>query len=141
MHLDDGYGWGEDPLFSDSSLSLTVLGFEEIAPCTSDQKAECRCKPGMSCVYLDNECVHCEEERLVLCRPGTEAEVTGQRSLKAASEGRLGIKGREHGTVRVAPLPNGVLPGMKKKKTYHSLKKVHRLGVCQDMNWCGELRT
>lgn len=56
----------------------SVLGFEEIAPCTSDRKPECRCKPGMSCVYLDNECVHCEEERLVLCRPGTEAEVTDE---------------------------------------------------------------
>lgn len=61
----------------------------------------------MSCVYLDNECVHCEEERLVLCRPGTEAEVTGQRSLKTASEGRLGIKGKERGTVRIVPLPTG----------------------------------
>lgn len=56
----------------------SVLGFEEIAPCTSDRKPECRCKPGMSCVYLDNECVHCEEERLILCRPGTEAEVTDE---------------------------------------------------------------
>lgn len=55
-----------------------VLGFEEVAPCTSDRKAECRCQPGMSCVYLDNECVHCEEERLVLCQPGTEAEVTDE---------------------------------------------------------------
>ncbi|XP_021020982.1 tumor necrosis factor receptor superfamily member 3 [Mus caroli] len=55
-----------------------VLGFEEVAPCTSDRKAECRCQPGMSCVYLDNECVHCEEERPVLCRPGTEAEVTDE---------------------------------------------------------------
>lgn len=56
-------------------------------------------------MYLDNECVHCEEERLVLCRPGTEAEVTGQRSLRAASEGRLGIKGKERGTVRIVLLP------------------------------------
>ncbi|CAO2606645.1 Tumor necrosis factor receptor superfamily member 3 [Lemmus lemmus] len=61
-----------------------VLGFEEVTPCASDRKPECRCKPGMTCVYLDNECVHCDQP--VVCQPGTEAEVTGQRSLKAASE-------------------------------------------------------
>lgn len=72
-------------------LSLPVLGFEEVAACASDRKPECRCKPGMTCVYLDNECVHCEQP--VVCQPGTEAEVTGQRSLKAASERRLGVKG------------------------------------------------
>lgn len=104
MHRDDGYCW-EGQLLSDSSLSLPVLGFEEITPCTSDRKAECRCKPGMACVYLDNECIHCEEERLVLCGPGTEAEVTGQRSLEAASEGRLGIKGKERGTVHRGASP------------------------------------
>lgn len=53
----------------------SVLGFEEVAPCTSDQKPECRCKPGMTCVYSDNECVHCE---LIVCLPGTEAEVTDE---------------------------------------------------------------
>lgn len=52
----------------------SVLGFEEVAPCASDRKPECRCKPGMTCVYLDNECVHCEQ--IVICMPGTEAEVT-----------------------------------------------------------------
>lgn len=114
-----------------------MLGFEEIAPCTSDRKAECRCKPGMSCVYLDNECVHCEEERLVLCGPGTEAEVTGQRSLKAASEGRLGIKGKERGTVRMAPLPTGVLFHI---RNLSFLERGSQEGVYQGVNWCEELR-
>ncbi|XP_021492617.1 tumor necrosis factor receptor superfamily member 3 [Meriones unguiculatus] len=54
----------------------SVLGFEEVAPCTSDRKSECRCKPGMTCVlYSANECVHCE---FVNCPPGTEAEVTDE---------------------------------------------------------------
>lgn len=106
-----------------------MLGFEEIAPCTSDRKPECRCKPGMSCVYLDNECVHCEEERLVLCRPGTEAEVTGQRSLKAAGEGRLGVKDEEHETVRIVPLPTGILFGIKNLSFFGEGSQE---GVCQD---------
>ncbi|CAO2606643.1 Tumor necrosis factor receptor superfamily member 3 [Lemmus lemmus] len=53
-----------------------VLGFEEVTPCASDRKPECRCKPGMTCVYLDNECVHCDQP--VVCQPGTEAEVTDE---------------------------------------------------------------
>jgi hypothetical protein len=145
-HLDlhDGYDW-EGQLLSDSSLSLTVLGFEEVAPCTSDRKAECRCQPGMSCVYLDNECVHCEEERLVLCQPGTEAEVTGQRSLRAASKGRLGIKGKERDTVRMVLLPTGTvsvvpLPTGRTIKNLSVLEKGSQEGVCQDMNWYEELR-
>uniref|UniRef100_A0A8C6RWQ2 Lymphotoxin B receptor n=1 Tax=Nannospalax galili TaxID=1026970 RepID=A0A8C6RWQ2_NANGA len=49
-----------------------VLGFEEVAPCTSYHKPECRCRPGTVCVYLHNECMHCEERPT--CPPGTEAK-------------------------------------------------------------------
>lgn len=96
-------------------------------------------------MYLDNECVHCEEERLVLCQPGTEAEVTGQRSLRAASKGRLGIKGKERDTVRMVLLPTGTvsvvpLPTGRTIKNLSVLEKGSQEGVCQDMNWYEELR-
>lgn len=90
-------------LLSDSFFSLPVLGFEEVSPCASDRKPECRCKPGMICVYLDNECVHCEQP--VMCQPGTEAEVTGQRSPKGASERLLGVMGKEDWTVSTGGSP------------------------------------
>ncbi|KAM6161725.1 tumor necrosis factor receptor superfamily member 3 isoform 2-T2 [Erethizon dorsatum] len=50
-----------------------VLGFQEVAPCTSTRKTECRCQPGMFCAYRDPECVHCE--LLSECPPGTEVEL------------------------------------------------------------------
>lgn len=50
-----------------------VLGFEEIAPCTSHRKTECRCQPGMFCAHRDPECVFCE--LLSECPPGTEVEL------------------------------------------------------------------
>nr|XP_044995628.1 tumor necrosis factor receptor superfamily member 3 isoform X2 [Jaculus jaculus] len=52
----------------------SVLGFEEVAPCTSDRQPECRCQPGMFCVHWNNVCEHCE--RLPTCPPGMEAEMT-----------------------------------------------------------------
>nr|XP_017501373.2 tumor necrosis factor receptor superfamily member 3 isoform X1 [Manis javanica] len=58
-----------------------MLGFEETAPCTSKQKTQCRCQPGMFCVLWDPECVHCEP--LSNCPPGTEAKLKGQRSPRA----------------------------------------------------------
>ncbi|XP_010609912.1 tumor necrosis factor receptor superfamily member 3 isoform X1 [Fukomys damarensis] len=48
-----------------------VLGFLEVAPCSSTHKTECRCQPGMFCAHRDAECVHCE--LLSECPPGTEA--------------------------------------------------------------------
>lgn len=63
------------------SVSPPVLGFEETVPCTSKQKTQCRCQPGMFCVHWDTECVHCEP--LSDCPPGTEAESEGQRPLWA----------------------------------------------------------
>ncbi|XP_054430682.1 tumor necrosis factor receptor superfamily member 3 [Pteronotus mesoamericanus] len=53
-----------------------VLGFEETAPCTSKQKTQCHCQPGMFCVLWDRECIHCEP--LSDCPPGTEAEHKGE---------------------------------------------------------------
>ncbi|KAM7115660.1 tumor necrosis factor receptor superfamily member 3 [Molossus nigricans] len=53
-----------------------VLGFEETAPCTSKQKTQCRCQPGMFCARWDHECMHCES--LPDCPPGTEAEFKGE---------------------------------------------------------------
>uniref|UniRef100_A0A8D1HTN3 Lymphotoxin beta receptor n=1 Tax=Sus scrofa TaxID=9823 RepID=A0A8D1HTN3_PIG len=50
-----------------------MLGFMEVTPCTSKHKAQCRCQPGMFCVFWDSECVHCEP--LFNCPPGTEAEL------------------------------------------------------------------
>ncbi|KAM5254897.1 tumor necrosis factor receptor superfamily member 3 isoform 2-T2 [Hipposideros larvatus] len=61
-----------------------ILGFEETAPCTSKQKTQCRCQPGMFCTLRDHECLHCEP--LSDCPPGTEAELKGQRSLRAEGE-------------------------------------------------------
>lgn len=51
----------------------SVLGFQEIAPCTSKQKTQCRCQPGMFCAHWALECVYCEP--LSECPPGTEAEL------------------------------------------------------------------
>lgn len=65
-------------------ISPQVLGFQETAPCTSKQKTQCHCQPGMSCVYVNHECMHCEPPHN--CQPGTEVELKGQRSLRA--EGR-----------------------------------------------------
>ncbi|XP_064447735.1 tumor necrosis factor receptor superfamily member 3 isoform X1 [Mirounga angustirostris] len=53
-----------------------MLGFEETVPCTSRQKTQCRCQPGMFCVHWDTECVHCEP--LSDCPPGTEAQLTDE---------------------------------------------------------------
>lgn len=91
----------------------------------------------MTCVYPDNECVHCEQP--VVCQPGTEAEVTGQRSLKAASERRLGVKGKELCKVSFGDSP---LELSLTENIYRSLQKAHRQGVCQAMNWdrCKVLR-
>lgn len=61
-----------------SSISPLVLGFQEVAPCTSTRKTECRCQPGMFCIHRDPECVHCEP--LSECPPGTEVELKGQRA-------------------------------------------------------------
>lgn len=47
-----------------------VLGFEEIVPCTREQKTQCRCKSGMTCNFENSECTHCEP--LPDCEPGTE---------------------------------------------------------------------
>ncbi|XP_024904529.1 tumor necrosis factor receptor superfamily member 3 isoform X2 [Pteropus alecto] len=63
-----------------------ILGFQETAPCTSKQKTQCHCQPGMFCIFLGHECVHCEP--LSDCPPGTEAELKGQRLLRA--EGEIG---------------------------------------------------
>lgn len=54
----------------------SVLGFQEIAPCTSKQKTQCRCQPGMFCAHWALECVYCEP--LSECPPGTEAELKGE---------------------------------------------------------------
>ncbi|XP_066213799.1 tumor necrosis factor receptor superfamily member 3 isoform X1 [Saccopteryx leptura] len=54
-----------------------ILGFEETAPCTSKQKTQCRCQPGMFCVLGDPECMHCEP-LAADCPPGTEAELKGE---------------------------------------------------------------
>ncbi|KAK2101495.1 hypothetical protein P7K49_019161 [Saguinus oedipus] len=84
-----------DPL--DLSLSLSppvsppVMGLEEIAPCTSKRKTQCRCKPGMFCAAESSECTHCE--LLSDCPPGTEAELKGQRSLRAGCEKEAGCQG------------------------------------------------
>lgn len=53
-----------------------ILGFQETAPCTSKQKTQCHCQPGMFCVHWDHECIHCEP--LPECPPGTEAELKGE---------------------------------------------------------------
>lgn len=53
-----------------------ILGFEETAPCTSKQKTQCHCQPGMFCALWDHECLHCEP--LSDCPPGTEAEFKGE---------------------------------------------------------------
>ncbi|XP_058299552.1 tumor necrosis factor receptor superfamily member 3 isoform X3 [Hylobates moloch] len=50
-----------------------VMGLEEIAPCTSKRKTQCRCQPGMFCAAWALECTHCE--LLSDCPPGTEAEL------------------------------------------------------------------
>uniref|UniRef100_A0A2K5K9B7 TNFR-Cys domain-containing protein n=1 Tax=Colobus angolensis palliatus TaxID=336983 RepID=A0A2K5K9B7_COLAP len=50
-----------------------VMGLEETAPCTSKQKTQCRCQPGMFCAAWALECTHCE--LLSDCPPGTEAEL------------------------------------------------------------------
>ncbi|XP_040834703.1 tumor necrosis factor receptor superfamily member 3 isoform X1 [Ochotona curzoniae] len=55
-----------------------VLGFEEIAPCTSKQKTQCRCQLGMFCAHRALECVYCEP--LPECPPGTEAELKDEVS-------------------------------------------------------------
>ena len=68
--------WAEHPL-----ITPAVLGFVEIMPCTSHRKTQCRCRPGMYCVFWNSECEHCEP--LSNCPPGTEAELKGQRSLAA----------------------------------------------------------
>uniref|UniRef100_A0A8I3WEM4 Lymphotoxin beta receptor n=1 Tax=Callithrix jacchus TaxID=9483 RepID=A0A8I3WEM4_CALJA len=49
------------------------MGLEETAPCTSKQKTQCRCKPGMFCAAETSECTHCE--LLSDCPPGTEADL------------------------------------------------------------------
>ncbi|PNI21336.1 LTBR isoform 4 [Pan troglodytes] len=49
------------------------MGLEEIAPCTSKRKTQCRCQPGMFCAAWALECTHCE--LLSDCPPGTEAEL------------------------------------------------------------------
>ena len=78
-----GIPWRAAPPLS-FLVSPQVLGFEETAPCTSKQKTQCHCQPGMFCRLWDWECIHCEP--LSDCPPGTEAELKGQRSLRA--EGR-----------------------------------------------------
>ncbi|XP_053413795.1 tumor necrosis factor receptor superfamily member 3 [Nycticebus coucang] len=54
----------------------SVMGLEEVAPCTSKQKTQCRCQPGMFCAARTHECTHCE--LLSDCPPGTEAELKGK---------------------------------------------------------------
>lgn len=78
-----------------SPVSPPVLGFEETVPCTSTQKTQCRCQPGMFCVHWDTECIHCEP--LSDCPPGTEAELTGQRSLRRRAGRTLGAGDLEWG--------------------------------------------
>ena len=75
--------WAEHPL-----ITPAVLGFVEIMPCTSHRKTQCRCRPGMYCVFWNSECEHCEP--LSNCPPGTEAELKGQRSLAAGQTIELG---------------------------------------------------
>ncbi|XP_037701956.1 tumor necrosis factor receptor superfamily member 3 [Choloepus didactylus] len=53
-----------------------VLGLRETAPCTTKQKTQCHCQPGMFCAHWDQECVFCES--LFSCPPGTEAELEGK---------------------------------------------------------------
>jgi hypothetical protein len=79
--------WRLSPLLS-SPISSPVLGFEEVAPCTSNRKTECRCQPGTYCVFRGSECMHCQP--LSKCPPGTEAEIKGQRPLRADCERSLG---------------------------------------------------
>ncbi|XP_004692926.1 PREDICTED: tumor necrosis factor receptor superfamily member 3 isoform X2 [Condylura cristata] len=50
-----------------------VLGFQEVLPCTSKQKTQCRCQPGMTCSFQNLECTHCEP--LPDCEPGTEIDL------------------------------------------------------------------
>lgn len=70
-----GVPWSTVPPLS-SHVSPQVLGFQETAPCTSKQKTQCHCQPGMFCVHWVEECVHCEP--LSDCPPGTEAELKGE---------------------------------------------------------------
>lgn len=71
---------------AEPAISPPVLGFMEVTPCTSKHKAQCRCQPGMFCVFWDSECVHCEP--LFNCPPGTEAELRGHWGQRAGR--RLG---------------------------------------------------
>lgn len=71
-------------------ISPPVLGFKEVAPCTSHRKTECRCQPGMFCAQRAPECVFCD--LLSECPPGTEVELKGQRSLRADNERRLSVE-------------------------------------------------
>lgn len=65
-----------------------VLGFREVAPCSSTRKTECRCQPGMFCAHRDPECVHCE--LLSECPPGTEVELKGQIQRAGGKEAGCG---------------------------------------------------
>ncbi|XP_006862727.1 PREDICTED: tumor necrosis factor receptor superfamily member 3 [Chrysochloris asiatica] len=55
-----------------------VIGFEEIAPCSSTKETQCQCQSGMVCAHWDPECTHCE--LLSNFTPGTEGELKGEDS-------------------------------------------------------------
>ncbi|KAG8509098.1 Tumor necrosis factor receptor superfamily member 3 [Galemys pyrenaicus] len=95
-----------------------VLGFEEILPCTSKQKTQCRCQPGMTCSFQNFECTHCEP--LPDCEPGTETkleddvgEATGycvackagyfQNTTSRNARCRPHTRCEDHGLVEAAP--------------------------------------
>ncbi|KAJ8790881.1 hypothetical protein J1605_020975 [Eschrichtius robustus] len=94
-----------------------MLGFVEITPCTSKHKTQCRCQPGLFCVFWGSECVHCES--LSHCPPGTEAELKGQRSLGAKG------RGEEAGDLEGGRV-HGVVSMVRPQASSPSLSKAHR---------------
>lgn len=126
-----GIPWRAAPPLS-CLVSPQVLGFEETAPCTSKQKTQCRCQPGMFCARWDHECMHCES--LPDCPPGTEAELRGQRSLRAGGgeEAVILNGGREHGTVCMVSL-QVILFGI--KSLFSLPVKGSQEGSAEKWNW------
>lgn len=118
-----GVPWSTVPPLS-SHVSPQVLGFQETAPCTSKQKTQCHCQPGMFCVHWVEECVHCEP--LSDCPPGTEAELKGQRLLRA--------KGRDLNGDREWFCDHGEPPGssLQHKKLLPACEKLIE-GMCREM--------
>ncbi|KAM4819779.1 tumor necrosis factor receptor superfamily member 3-like isoform 2-T2 [Thomomys bottae] len=49
-----------------------VLGFEEVTPCNSTHKNQCRCQPGTFCFFWNSKCMHCQP---LQCPPGTEVDL------------------------------------------------------------------